>query len=319
MTFDFDKNSGWINALATACLGVALYYAQTQLFGLFAAILLFPYATLWVKEKPLWFFLSIAFGAALCWLLMDAASAVNLLTMSLVGLVMGVLIKRKTPIWKEVLLGAVTLALVSLGAFLALQWLTGAGGNPLEQLRDDIAGMFSAALETTAQNMPKEMAQFAQGIAVAQIVQRIVRMLPGLFMAGYLLLSFTNLGFSHAILRKTGTDVLPMPLSAFQLPKTMGYAALLGAVGAYLMTRLGGTWGTVGSNVNFVLLALLFFNGLGAFDGLSRKLLPSGLRIVLALLLLVVLRSWIAFVILGGLDIFWNLRNRPMPQFGGQR
>ena len=319
MTFDFEKNSGWINALATAMLGAALYYAQTQLIGLFAVILLFPYATLWVKEKPIWFLCSALFSAVLSWTFMDATSAVNLFLLSLSGLVMGGLIKRKTPIWQEVLLGAAALALFSVGAFLTVQWVKGAGGNPFEQLRAEIEALFSAVLETTTQSMPEEIARVADSLAISQMVQRIVRLLPGLFIAGYLFLSFTNFSFSHFVLRKTGADVRPMPLSAFQLPRGMGYAALLGALGAYLMTRLGGAWGSVGSNLNFVLLTLLFFNGLGAFDGISRKLLPGGLRIGLALVLLIGLRSWIAFVILGGLDVFWNFRNRPMPQFGGQR
>ncbi len=271
-----------------------------------------PIIILTMKNKPLYVFLAAITAISISGLAITFISSLALGGVALlVGLPMGISMKKKNNNLVTLLTGSIGAAVGFITVFLVIQWLT--GFTMIDIVEDsfkmslDIQSSINSAADGLGVNSSVSMEEIQKMFDQTLYMMKLI--MPAIILIMSFFYSAVNQAFSVQVMKRMNIDHVALGhFDEFKYPKHLAYGSMGMMVLAYLIGYLGYADSEL-LTANFTYLFLMVFSiqGMSLIYYYMKKRSGKGLGItVIVILLLFGFMQYISF--LGFFDVMIDLR-----------
>ncbi|MDO4778111.1 MAG: DUF2232 domain-containing protein [Tissierellia bacterium] len=301
-----------INSVMAIVFSSILIYLTEGFGDLYSFILLIPFIVVFIHGGINHWLISITVVGGLAFILKDIYVFIFLMSyVVLTSLLVGISYRKGIRLRYIVRNSSyLTFSLIILGLFLTYYVLN---VNPVEMLRD----MMRTAVDSTVNTMkfPIDVSSDQIGDMAVELKKYIdvsISLLPSLIFIYSYVLVFINVFIALKIVNSNEKDErYNLKLNTLSLGKDFKVLVLtVIAIGIMNSVFSIQYLDIIFSNLLMIISVFLFFNGVLMMDFAYEKKVNIIIRLILLFIFIVVIRAYMAFVIVGGLDLIFNLRKR---------
>ena len=304
-----EKYSGPINSLMAIALTILIYYSSTHHLPFFGLFQIFPIATLFVSEGPVWTLIStIVIGVLAAVLTSPTQMALTMVYLLPAALCLGIMIKSKADFFHEIIVTSLVFLAAGFVQTGIAQMIS--GQSLIKLLRETMLGNYD--------NFVKAMMERSGGIDIPGLeykystgVDIILKLIPGIgFLSGMVSVFFTSL-LSHALLNAAGKDVASYGLSDFKFPRLPAIGALVICALTPIIGRGDSVLTTVLYNITLISAGVFLLNGFAYIDYIMKKRGRGIVRRLIVYTLAIVFMIGSVFATIMGLaDAVFSIRDK---------
>lgn len=280
-----------------------------SLLNLFLPI---PMIVLTMKNRPLYVLASGITGMLLSSVVVSLLSGLTLGGMGLiVGLPMGLVMKRKKPNLSTLLVGTVAAAIGFTLTFGVVEYVSGITliqtVESSFQTSSEIQAGLNSAFEGLGVDTTEATAQSEQ--LVKEMIDLLRLVMPALMLMFSMFYAAANLAFSHQVLKRLHIEHVPVkPFDQFRYPKHLAYGSMGMMVVAFLLGRMGIVdEHLITANFTYLFTTVFSIQGMAlVYYFLKGRSGKGPAIIVIALLVFVGFMNYLSF--LGFFDVIMDIR-----------
>ncbi len=304
-----EKYSGPINSLMAIALTILIYYSSTHYMPWLGLFQIFPIATLFVSEGPVWTLLSAVVIGVTAVVLTSTTQMVFTMVYLLPGaLCLGIMIKHKADFFHEIIVTSLVFLAAGFVQTAIAEHIT--GQSLIELIKENMLANYDSFVKAMMErsggvDIPGLEYKFSKGVDI------ILTLLPGIaFLSSMVSVFFTSL-LSHALLKAGGKDVEYYGLSNFEFPKKPAIAALVICALTPFLGRGESVLTAVLYNLTLVSVGIFFLNGFAYIDYMMKKRGRSLVRRIVTYILIIVFMVGAVFAtIIGLVEAIFSIRDK---------
>lgn len=306
------KNERLINLLMAIAFSLLILYLSRGLMGILTIVQFVPFIILLVNDG-FGFWAAGLFATALGgYFLIDLTGLViNIVTNTVISLIAGIMIRKRFGIGQVVRSTSYT-RYALLGLTIYLIYLI-SGQNPFDVIRADFGAYINRVKEGLELGLNYSQLDITNIINnLSETINRSIELLPALLFIYSYLVVFINVFISVKIMEQiSGRKVYNTKLNTYYIGKGFKYMLILAFITvslAYLFNLANVD--LVRDNLILLFAFFSFCDGVLLVDAIYEFRMNKLFRFLLLFIFIVLLRAYIAFVIVGLIDIFVNVRER---------
>lgn len=297
------KEGAIMLAIFAVLLAVSVYVPIVSVIG--ALFLLLPFLIYSAKYPVAPAFGLLAAAVGLSFIIGGIVSVPVAIMYGTTGLIMGVLIRKKSDGWIVYMGGSLVFLFNLVTQYAASMLLLDIS------FVDEFSSSFKQSMEQTSSMLGQEMPY--TGEEINELIQYISAILPAIFVILAFLAVLLLRTVNYPIIKRFGVKAKPLnPFRTVRLPRTILWYYLLFMISAVFVKPDPGTnWYVIYVNVMFVVQACLYIQGLSfVFFFAHSKKWPKAIPVVVALLSIPLIPLLYLIRLLGIIDLGFDLRQR---------
>jgi len=311
MEKNMNKES-WINMVMATILGIILIYLSRSFGFLVYSFQVFPFIVLYVNDGWKKTALSLAITFIVAYFILDTLSLIYIaLSVILVTIYAGQAIINKKNITEIILNATLINVALTLLSFLAAYYITKV--NPIEETQKII----ELTIKSMVENLDKGLTFSAEEIENYEIVLRqsanaAMEISPAILFIVRYIMTAINIFLGIHILKKIRDDVHYVTKLNLYVPgRGLKFATVSLLVLGLVLYLIGYEYRDLFIQNSIAILGFFYFlNGFFVSDFVYERGKRKVLRIILPIIILVFLRGYLVYVIIGLLDLVLNFRRR---------
>lgn len=310
------KNKERILNLTTAsALSIFILYLSQTFGELMAIVQIFPFILLYLNNGWKDMLVSLVITSVISLIFMEMIPLAYMMFFSIfASFLFAILYKKKEKFFNIVTGVALVKIIVYVILIFTFYYLY--RKDPFLIVKTDLNSAIDSFKNSITQDinysyLKKEDLDFIVG-SMRSSIDLLVELIPAMIFIGSYIISFINIWLCMIISKKTGKKVKYITkLNLMSDLDEMKKATLILGCGSILSAIIGGgRYIILTKNMVFVLVFLYLINGLGVLDFIYERSKKKIGRFLIPFIMLVLLRGYFIYVIVGFLDMFINLRRR---------